>query len=74
MKFLSFRAGNAAHYGIVDGNNVVDLTPRLKYPDLKALIAADAVNAQNSPWKPHHLMKNQLMPMRVAFSTIAATV
>jgi len=42
MKFLSFRAGNASHYGIVDGNNVVDLTPRLKYPDLKALIAADA--------------------------------
>src|SRR5258706_10884112 len=43
MKFLSFRAGNAAHYGVVDGNNVVDLTPRLKYPDLKALLAADAI-------------------------------
>jgi 2-keto-4-pentenoate hydratase/2-oxohepta-3-ene-1,7-dioic acid hydratase in catechol pathway len=42
MKFLSFRAGRAAHYGLVDGNKVVDLTPRLKYPDLKALIAADA--------------------------------
>ena len=42
MKFLSFRAGGAAHYGVVDGNDVVDLTPRLKYPDLKALIAADA--------------------------------
>jgi len=41
MKFLSFRAGKAAHYGVVDGNKVVDLTPRLKYPDLKALIAAD---------------------------------
>jgi len=26
---------------VVDGNKVVDLTPRLKYPDLKALIAAD---------------------------------
>ena len=42
MKFLSFRAGRSAHYGMVDGNKVVDLTPRLKYPDLKALIAADA--------------------------------
>jgi 2-keto-4-pentenoate hydratase/2-oxohepta-3-ene-1,7-dioic acid hydratase in catechol pathway len=42
MKFLSFRTGGAAHYGVVDGNNVVDLTRRLKYPDLKALIAADA--------------------------------
>ena len=42
MKFLSFRAGGAAHYGVVDGNNVGDLTRRLKYPDLKALIAADA--------------------------------
>jgi 2-keto-4-pentenoate hydratase/2-oxohepta-3-ene-1,7-dioic acid hydratase in catechol pathway len=42
MKFLSFRAGGAAHYGVVDSNKVVDLTPRLKYPDLKALVAADA--------------------------------
>jgi 2-keto-4-pentenoate hydratase/2-oxohepta-3-ene-1,7-dioic acid hydratase in catechol pathway len=42
MKFVSFRAGRAAHYGIVSGNAVIDLTPRLKHPDLKALIAADA--------------------------------
>ncbi len=42
MKFLSFRAGRAAHYGVADGNNVIDLTRRLKYPDLKSLIAADA--------------------------------
>jgi 2-keto-4-pentenoate hydratase/2-oxohepta-3-ene-1,7-dioic acid hydratase in catechol pathway len=42
MKFLSFRAGRAAHYGVADGNNVIDLTPRLKYPDLKALLATDA--------------------------------
>ena len=41
MKFLSFRAGGAARYGMVDGNKVIDLTGRLKYPDLKALIAAD---------------------------------
>jgi 2-keto-4-pentenoate hydratase/2-oxohepta-3-ene-1,7-dioic acid hydratase in catechol pathway len=43
MKFVSFRAGRSAHYGIVSGNNVVDLTPRLKHADLKALIAADAI-------------------------------
>jgi 2-keto-4-pentenoate hydratase/2-oxohepta-3-ene-1,7-dioic acid hydratase in catechol pathway len=42
MKFVSFRAGGAARYGVVDGNRVVDLTRRLKYPDLKALITADA--------------------------------
>jgi len=42
MKFLSFRAGGAARYGLVDGENVVDLTPRLNYPDLKGLIEADA--------------------------------
>jgi len=41
MKFLSFRAAGAAHYGIVSGGNVVDLTRRLKYPNLKGLIAAD---------------------------------
>ena len=42
MKFVSFRAGRAAHYGVVDGSKVVDLTPRLKHADLKTLIAADA--------------------------------
>ena len=42
MKFVSFRAGGAARYGLVDGNRVVDLTRRLKYPDLKSLITADA--------------------------------
>jgi 2-keto-4-pentenoate hydratase/2-oxohepta-3-ene-1,7-dioic acid hydratase in catechol pathway len=42
MKFISFRAGGAARYGLVDGNNVVDLTARLGYPDLKGLIEAGA--------------------------------
>jgi len=42
MKFVSFRAGGAARYGLVEGNRIVDLTRRLKYPDLKALIVADA--------------------------------
>jgi 2-keto-4-pentenoate hydratase/2-oxohepta-3-ene-1,7-dioic acid hydratase in catechol pathway len=41
MKFLSFRAGGTARYGVADANNVIDLSSRLRYPDLKALIAAD---------------------------------
>jgi 2-keto-4-pentenoate hydratase/2-oxohepta-3-ene-1,7-dioic acid hydratase in catechol pathway len=45
MKLVSFRAQGAAHYGVVSGNGVVDLTPRLgsRYADLKALIAANAL-------------------------------
>ena len=45
MKLVSFRAKGAAHYGVVSGNGVVDLTPRLgsRYADLKALIAANAL-------------------------------
>ena len=42
MKFVSFRAGGAARYGLVEGHRVIDLTKRLKYADLKALITADA--------------------------------
>lgn len=42
MKFVSFRAGGAARYGLVDGSRVIDLTTRLKFPDLKSLIVADA--------------------------------
>ena len=42
MKFVSFRAGGAARYGLVEGNRVIDLTKRVKYADLKALITADA--------------------------------
>ena len=41
MKFISFRAGGAARYGVVDGKKIVDLSQRLKYPDLKALLEAD---------------------------------
>ncbi|MEY4879246.1 MAG: hypothetical protein RJB62_715 [Pseudomonadota bacterium] len=42
MKFVSFRVGGTAHYGLVDGNNIVDLSKRLKYPDLFSLIVAGA--------------------------------
>lgn len=44
MKLVSFRAGGKARYGLVDGDSVVDLTQRLKYPDLKSLIEADALD------------------------------
>jgi len=42
MKFISFRTGGAAHYGLVEGNKVIDLTPRLKHSDLRALLVAGA--------------------------------
>src|SRR5512147_1049519 len=45
MKLVSFRVGGAAHYGVVVGNGVVDLTPRLgaRYADIKAVLAAGAL-------------------------------
>ena len=45
MKLVSFRAKGAAHYGVVSGNGIVDLSPRLgsRYADIKALIAANAL-------------------------------
>ncbi len=43
MKFVSFRAGGKARYGLVSGNGVVDLTTRRKEPDLKSLIAANGL-------------------------------
>ncbi|MFM1814028.1 MAG: hypothetical protein RLZ98_723 [Pseudomonadota bacterium] len=44
MKLLSFRVGDKASYGVVNSDGIVDLGKRLggKYPDLKALIAANA--------------------------------
>ena len=39
MKFVSFRIGDEARYGVLSGNGIVDLSVRLKYPDLKSLIA-----------------------------------
>lgn len=45
MKLLTFDADGTDHYGIVQGDGVIDLTPRLgeRYPDLKSLIAANAL-------------------------------
>jgi 2-keto-4-pentenoate hydratase/2-oxohepta-3-ene-1,7-dioic acid hydratase in catechol pathway len=44
MKFITFRAQGATHYGVVSGDGIVDLAPRLgaRFPDLKSVIAADA--------------------------------
>jgi len=44
MKLVSFRAKGAAHYGVVAGNGIVDLSPRLsRYADIKALLMAGAL-------------------------------
>ena len=40
MKFVSFRAGGRARYGLVTNGGIVDLTARRREPDLKSLIAA----------------------------------
>ena len=45
MRFVSFRAGGRPRYGLVNGNGIVDLTTRRSEPDLKSLIAADALTA-----------------------------
>ncbi len=45
MKFVSFRAGGRARYGLVIGNGIVDLTTRRSEPDLKSLIAAEGLAA-----------------------------
>ena len=45
MKFVSFRAGGHARYGLVIGNGIVDLTTRRSEPDLKSLIAAEGLAA-----------------------------
>ena len=47
MKLISFLNKNTASYGIVQGDNVLDLTPILgaQAPDLKSLIAKNLVGA-----------------------------
>jgi len=42
MKFISFRVDATPRYGAVTDNGIVDLTGRLTFADLKALIAAGA--------------------------------
>jgi hypothetical protein len=45
MKLASYRTGNRATYGIVMDGGVVELSEALgsQYPDLKALLAGDAL-------------------------------
>jgi 2-keto-4-pentenoate hydratase/2-oxohepta-3-ene-1,7-dioic acid hydratase in catechol pathway len=45
MKLISFRAKGAAHYGVVSGTGIVDLTPRLgtRYPDIKSVLQGGAL-------------------------------
>lgn len=43
MKLASFRLQNKDTYGVVIDGGVIDLGKRLKYPDLRALLAAGAV-------------------------------
>lgn len=44
MRLVSFRVKGETHYGVVQGNGVVDLTPRLgaRFADIKAVIAGNA--------------------------------
>ncbi len=46
MKLASYMLGGRPSYGVVEGNGVVDLGRRIgaKYPDLRALIAANALD------------------------------
>ena len=43
MRLVSFAAGTGHGYGVVKDNGVVDLSKRMKYASLRALIAADAL-------------------------------
>ena len=45
MKLASFTLGGTETYGVIDGDAVTDLGKRLgdKYPDLKSLIAGNAL-------------------------------
>jgi 2-keto-4-pentenoate hydratase/2-oxohepta-3-ene-1,7-dioic acid hydratase in catechol pathway len=44
MRLVSFRVKGETHYGVVQGNGVVDLTPRLgsRFADIKAVIVGNA--------------------------------
>lgn len=47
MRLMSFEKNGKRSYGVVEGDGVIDLGPRLgeRYPDLLALIAGDALGA-----------------------------
>jgi 2-keto-4-pentenoate hydratase/2-oxohepta-3-ene-1,7-dioic acid hydratase in catechol pathway len=43
MRLVSFAAGTGHGYGVVKDNGIVDLSKRMEYASLRALIAADAL-------------------------------
>jgi len=43
MRVLSFRSKGKDSYGVVSGDGVVDVGAKLKYPDLRAVLAAGAL-------------------------------
>jgi 2-keto-4-pentenoate hydratase/2-oxohepta-3-ene-1,7-dioic acid hydratase in catechol pathway len=43
MKLVSFSTQDGTGYGVVENDHVIDLSTRMKYPSLRALIAADEV-------------------------------
>ena len=64
MKFVSFEIDNAASWGLVEGDSVVDLGSR--YPDLKSAIAAGALAelAKSAAGaKRHPLSKIKFLPV-----------
>jgi 2-keto-4-pentenoate hydratase/2-oxohepta-3-ene-1,7-dioic acid hydratase in catechol pathway len=61
MKLVSFSVGSRASYGAVVDDGVVDLGSRLKYPDLRGLLAARALEEarrQAAGAKPDHALKD----------------
>ena len=61
MKLVSFSVGSRASYGAVVDGGVVDLGSRLKYPDLRGLLVAGALEEarrQAAGAKPDHALKD----------------
>jgi len=61
MKLISFSVGSRASYGAVVDGGVVDLGSRLKYPDLRGLLVAGALEEarrQAAGAKPDHALKD----------------
>ena len=69
MKLISFLNQGTPSYGIVNGDDVLDLTPILgaQAPDLKTLIAKDllGVAAEAAKTRPFTLKYSQLTPLPV---------
>jgi 2-keto-4-pentenoate hydratase/2-oxohepta-3-ene-1,7-dioic acid hydratase in catechol pathway len=64
MKFASFKIGNTASWGLVEGDDIADLGALLaeRYPDLKSAISADALGeaAEAASKAKRHALKDIL--------------